>query len=144
MTAGIALIKQLVPVATLALLAACTSDPLPRPGSWRIVNYWAVWCTPCREEIPELNTLHVYNNVNVLGVNYDGKQGDELQAQADTLGIKFALLANDPSQDLGTSRPQVLPTTLIVAPDGRLLKTLVGPQTAHALMTVLHELGYRE
>ena len=144
MTASIALIKQLILAATLALLAACTSDPLPSTGSWRVVNYWAVWCTPCREEIPELNTLSVYNNVNVLGVNYDGKQGDALQAQAETLGIEFALLANDPSQDLGTPRPQVLPTTLIVAPDGRLLKTLVGPQTAQALLTVLHELGYRE
>ena len=144
MTASIALIKQLILAATLALLAACTSDPLPSTGSWRVVNYWAVWCTPCREEIPELNTLNDYNNINVLGVNYDGKQGDVLQAQADTLGIEFALLANDPSQDLGTSRPQVLPTTLIVAPDGRLLKTLVGPQTAHALLAALKELGYRE
>lgn len=144
MSAGIAVIKQRIFIATLALLAACTSDPLPDVGSWRIVNYWAVWCTPCREEIPELNTLNAHNNINVFGVNYDGKQGDELQTQAETLGIKFALLVNDPSQDLGTSRPQVLPTTLIVAPDGQLRKTLVGPQTAHALLTVLHELGYRE
>ena len=27
-------------------------------GNWVLINYWADWCRPCREEIPELNTLH--------------------------------------------------------------------------------------
>ena len=126
------------------MLAACTSDPLPGSGSWRVVNYWAIWCTPCREEIPELNKLDDHTNITVLGVNYDGKRDSELQAQADTLGIEFALLDNDPNHDLGTTRPQILPTTLIVAPDGRLLRTLVGPQTAQELLSVLSDLGYVE
>ena len=57
---------------------SCEDQPvaLPEQGHWRIVNYWAVWCGPCREEIPELNRLHEETDLVVFAVNYDGKQGE--------------------------------------------------------------------
>ena len=103
-------------------------------GQWLVINYWARWCKPCIEEIPELNELdHSFDTVTVLGVNYDGATGEELQAQAAELGVRFQLLEHDPSAELGVRRPVVLPTTLIVAPDGTHKTTLVGPQTAASL-----------
>lgn len=127
--------------ATLLTLMGCDQDALPNTGSWRLVNYWAIWCTPCREEIPELNALNHYEDITVLGVNYDGKLGDELGEHATALGIRFDLLHEDPSENLGTPRPQVLPTTLVISPDGAVLATLVGPQTTQAMLTKLSALG---
>lgn len=106
-------------------------------GQWLVINYWAEWCKPCAEEIPELNTLdRDYSRVTVVGVNYDGATGAALQQQEEKLGVAFSTLASDPAGILGTTRPRVLPTTLIVNPDGKLATTLVGPQTAVSLARV--------
>jgi thiol-disulfide isomerase/thioredoxin len=103
-------------------------------GQWVVINYWAQWCKPCIEEIPELNTLdQKYEQVTVLGVNYDGAIGEALAQQQTRLGLAFASLEADPSAQLGIPRPIVLPTTLILDPDGQLAASLVGPQTIESL-----------
>ena len=122
-------------------LAACGGEATVGPptldslqGQWVVINYWARWCKPCIEEIPELNELdHSYDEITVLGVNYDGKTGEELAAEAADLGVAFTLLEHDPAAELGVARPVVLPTTLIVGPDGKVRDTLVGPQTVQSL-----------
>lgn len=103
-------------------------------GQWVVINYWAQWCKPCIEEIPELNALdQKYEQVTVLGVNYDGAIGEALAQQQTRLGLAFASLEADPSAQLGIPRPIVLPTTLILDPDGQLAASLVGPQTIESL-----------
>jgi thiol-disulfide isomerase/thioredoxin len=103
-------------------------------GSWVVVNYWAEWCKPCIREIPELNALdREYPGVRVLGVNYDGASGEDLQRQLVALDVQFPTLPSDPAPQLGTTRPAVLPTTLILNPEGELVETLVGPQTLETL-----------
>ena len=107
-------------------------------GQWLVINYWAQWCSPCIKEIPELNALdHKYEQVTVLGVNYDGATGEDLEQQQDKLGLKFASLESDPAAQLGIPRPIVLPTTLILNPAGQLITTLVGPQTLESLEQAL-------
>ncbi len=126
------------------LLTTCgRSDPtlLPAQGQWRLVNYWALWCTPCREEIPELNLVNETEGITVFGVNYDGKTGESLQQQRLELGISFPSLVPDPAAALGVPRPRVLPTTLVVNPEGELVDTLTGPQTQATLMAALAALG---
>ncbi len=117
-------------------LAGCgeNQEPsLPGAGQWRVINWWAVWCGPCREEIPELNQLAGDPSVKVLGVNFDRKTGDALAEDSRRLGIAFELLKDDPAARLGVPRPTVLPTTLIVSPEGVVVATLVGPQTQSSL-----------
>jgi thiol-disulfide isomerase/thioredoxin len=48
-------------------------------GQWVVINYWAIWCKPCIQEIPELNALNELPEVTVLGVNYDGAAAEELR-----------------------------------------------------------------
>ena len=123
----------------LGLITACNAptSELPGEGKWRLVNYWALWCTPCREEIPVLNAFDQRVDVQVLGVNFDRVQGDTLSTQVAQLGITFENLTNDPAPVLGHARPQVLPTTWLLDPSGKLVATLVGPQTEISLERAL-------
>ena len=110
----------LILAAVLSLLGCTKHDPgttlssLERlQGQWVVVNYWAQWCAPCIKEIPELNRLDQdYTGVTVVGVNYDGTNGEELELQRQKLGVTFASLESDPAAQLGIPRPVVLPTTL--------------------------------
>ncbi|MBT8149134.1 MAG: TlpA family protein disulfide reductase, partial [Gammaproteobacteria bacterium] len=127
-----------------SLLLACSRDSgrdhqfslAKYEGKWVILNYWADWCAPCIEEIPELNQLQqsYANELVVLGVNFDKVSGAQLQAQAEQMQIEFTLVDPDPAHILRLSRPAALPTTYIFDREGRLSAKLVGPQTAASLL----------
>ncbi len=107
-------------------------------GSWVVINYWAIWCSPCREEVPELNAFQdQYPEIAVLGYNFDSPGSVELQRQIESLDVRFPTLIQDPRFALGAPRPGTLPTTLIVAPYGGLVETLHGPQTRASLRAAL-------
>ena len=111
-------------------------------GRWLLINYWAEWCAPCRKEIPELNRLHserTQSGLVVLGVNYDGLQGEALANLAEEMGIEFPVLVEDPRLRWNQDVPSVLPTTLIVDPGGELKEVLVGPQTYETLSAALDQ-----
>jgi thiol-disulfide isomerase/thioredoxin len=136
-------VKYLLSCALMLSLLACSARDAPAPapllenlrGQWVVINYWAQWCKPCIEEIPYLNTLdRDYAQVTVLGVNYDGASGADLEQQRKTLGVAFASLEADPAEQLGKARPVVLPTTFIVNPDGEFVAELIGPQTLESLV----------
>jgi len=104
-------------------------------GQWLIINYWAIWCKPCVEEIPELNTFQqAFNDkVKLFSVNFDGRQGEQLTQDIQKLDIQFSTLTQDPATMLGFKRPSVLPTTVILNTQGEIHATLKGPQTAEDL-----------
>ena len=136
------MVRRLIIIAlggVLALSVMSCEDQhvaLPAQGHWRVVNYWAVWCAPCREEIPELNRLHQRTDLMVYAVNYDGKQGAKLASQVATINIESTILAQEPGPALGVERPRVLPTTLLVNPAGEVTDTLVGPQTEETVLAI--------
>lgn len=148
--------KKFVTSTALGIMIACTAacgdreasstsiDPLDQQGRWTFVNYWAEWCKPCIEEIPELNALNALESYRVLGVNFDGAQGEALEAQILKLGVKFPTLNEDPSARFALDRPQVLPTTLVVDPQGQLAKVLVGPQTQESLVAWASDTASRD
>lgn len=124
------------PTNPLRLDDGSVTSPTQWQGDWVAINYWADWCGPCREEVPELNELNeAEGGFTVLGVNYDYLEGAELQASVDTLGIAFPTLLDDPQRLLGYEEATVLPMTVVIAPDGALHRILVGPQTAETLLS---------
>jgi thiol-disulfide isomerase/thioredoxin len=107
-------------------------------GRWMVVNYWAEWCAPCREELPELNALaEVSDEVIVLGIHFDAYEGEELRALSDQMGIRFAVVGHDFAEAYGLNLPQVLPTTYIINPQGKVAHSLQGPQTERDLLALL-------
>lgn len=113
-------------------------------GRWTIINYWAGWCKPCLEEMPELNRLHQQlsespkaTNAQIFAVNFDDLERQALRIESQKLNVQVPLIINDPSTSLGFSKPTVLPTTLIFNPQGKLQHTLLGPQTLQGLSQLI-------
>ena len=143
------MIKKIIFISLI--LAGCSGDisyPLADGGSHSfkndqgkltLINYWAIWCTPCREEIPELNKLaeEYADQLTVLAVNFDNELGESLQMQVEKLGIEFPSLQSDPRALWSLKPVSVLPETLIIDSKGVLLHRLVGPQTLESLSTLI-------
>jgi thiol-disulfide isomerase/thioredoxin len=104
-----------------------------------IINYWATWCAPCRDEIPELNELahELSESLLVIGVNFDQVMGEELSQQMQSLGIEFDNLLHDPRGIWNLDPVSVLPETLIINTQGELIHRLVGPQTKKSLSALV-------
>ena len=121
-----------------ALLEGDSID-LQFPQQLVLINYWAIWCAPCRKEIPEFNQLleERGDNIAVLAVNFDGSQGQQLRDEIAKLGIKFPSLLEDPRELWGLEPVQVLPETLVIGRNGQLLHRLIGPQTKESLEALL-------
>ncbi|MDX9875070.1 MAG: TlpA disulfide reductase family protein [Spongiibacteraceae bacterium] len=104
-------------------------------GRHILINYWAAWCKPCISELPELNRFAAAHGdrVAVFAINYDGIDETLLRQQVSELNIAFPVLLADPAEQLGYQRPQVLPTTVVIGPDGAVLELLQGPQTEASL-----------
>ena len=134
----------------LLLLSACQNQEFERAngstleweslrGHWVLVNYWAEWCKPCLEEIPELNDIDRSSSVVVLGVNFDGVTGQPLVDLGTRMGIQYDMLAQDPGLALGWDTPVGLPATFVVDPEGQLKETRFGPQTEVDLIALINE-----
>ncbi len=107
-------------------------------GQWVLVNYWAEWCAPCRAEIPELNALDGLDKVTVVGVNYDGVQGQSLRDLGQKMGITYTLLQEDPGPTFDWTLPVALPATFVVKPDGDLLQARFGAQRQQDIMDLIN------
>lgn len=101
---------------------------------WLVINFWASWCGPCREEVPELNELQkMRNDIQIIGISFDPLKLESLKKESEKLGFEFPVFVGDTTSLLGIEKPSVLPSTFIFAPGLKHFKTLRGPQTASKL-----------
>jgi len=63
-------------------------------GKWVIVNFWATWCPPCLEEIPELVSLHEENSdkLVVLGVDYEEVNTEYLRGFVESHMMSYPIM----------------------------------------------------
>lgn len=109
-------------------------------GRWIFINYWATWCHACVEELPMLNQFYMANkdkNVLVFGVNYDGLSNDQIMNTIKNLKIQFPVLLGNPEDTLNLGVISVVPTTFVINPNGKMVKTLPGPQTVVTLNQII-------
>lgn len=107
-------------------------------GKWVYINYWAEWCKPCAEEVPELNAFaKAHPGVLVLGVNFDKPPNSQLLNQALSLHIDYPVVTGDIQPFFPHEIPAGLPTTLVISPAGQIVETLQGPQTSASLSRVM-------
>lgn len=109
-----------------------------------VVNFWAGWCGPCREEMPALQEFHeTYGDrVPVLGIDYaDTVPGVAMDLVEET-GVTYPLLA-DPGAELGTGtevRVVGLPHFVLLDEDGRIAhQSPGGVDSAQELVDMVEE-----
>jgi len=115
-------------------------------SEWRgkivLLNFWATWCAPCREEIPllkEMQTEHAEQGLQIVGVAIDDPS--EVTAFHRRFRINYPiLLGNLDTLSLAAqtgNAAQALPYTLILSREGRVLSTKIGAYTRPEIEAVL-------
>lgn len=95
-------------------------------NQWSILVVWAKWCPHCRDKIPQLNQWQQTGQVQVVGYDFDGELPVHLQESVKKLNIQFPVLTKSPFQKLNITPPTVLPTSYLIDPAGRVVRTMVG------------------
>jgi thiol-disulfide isomerase/thioredoxin len=104
-------------------------------GQGIVLNFWASWCRPCREEMPALQSAWLHyrdQGVVFLGVNVWDEEGDALEFLRE-VGVTYPNGADSDSSVANLFRVQGLPTTLFIAPNGARSQTVYGPLTSRSL-----------
>jgi thiol-disulfide isomerase/thioredoxin len=133
-----------VPDLTLETMAGSSIDLAAQDGRVLLVNFWATWCAPCREEIPDLNDLHADledDGLRIIGIALDRRGREKVEPFAEKLSIKYPIII-DPE---GTAESEFgpipgLPTTIVVGPDGQITKRVVGIFPVDEMKTTLEEM----
>lgn len=89
-------------------------------GDVVMINFWATWCAPCRQEMPLLDDLYArYERVGftLLGVNIDDDKRRAMK-MIDELGVKFPVLFDESKEVSKLYDVEVMPTTILVDREG--------------------------
>jgi thiol-disulfide isomerase/thioredoxin len=99
-------------------------------GKIVLVNFWATWCGPCKEEMPALERLRQKfpeREFEVLAVTTDN-QRKAIAGFSKTLGLTFPVLLDETKEVSDMFGVRGLPTSVLIDSDGRMLARAVGPR----------------
>ena len=97
-------------------------------GKTVIINFWTTWCPPCREEIPSMNRM--WNELQdeevvILAINI-GEDDETVFVFTANYPADFPLLLDREGEVIAQWPVKGLPTTYVVAPDGRITYRAIG------------------
>lgn len=102
-------------------------------GKWVVVNYWASWCPPCLDELPELEAFHQNHREDtavVIGINVEQElTREELADFVAGLSLSFPIIRLQEGLP-GFGPVPGLPTTFLIDPQGEIAARQVGAVSA--------------
>ncbi len=116
-------------------------------GKWVVVNYWATWCPPCREEMPELQAFHdKHANTDgvVLGLNTEVISEQEIQEFLEDYFVDYPNFRVGPVSITEFGRVPGLPTTFLISPEGNVEARQVGGVTQEMLENFIKKWDAKE
>ena len=109
-----------------------------------VLNLWASWCVPCRDEMPVLQRVHVAGDDQVLFLGIATRDSeDAARGFVQDFGVTYASLYDPAGTALGQLGAPGLPLTLVLAPDGTVLDRTIGGISQDKLVGVLERAGVR-
>ena len=97
-------------------------------GKVVLVNFWATWCEPCREEMPSMNRLRgslARQPFEVLAVNLAESEA-RIRRFMEQVPLEFTVLMDRDSAAAKAWQARVLPISFLVGPDGRIRYSVLG------------------
>jgi thiol-disulfide isomerase/thioredoxin len=134
------LIDQPAPNWDLTLLDGSSIGAADLAGRAVVLNFWASWCAPCEEEMPELEKLNDAlisdgTPATILGVGVKRDNNDNALAMVDRLGVTYPI-GRDTAGESDTIGPvtkafgvDTFPATVFIRPDGTISAIVFGPLT---------------
>lgn len=108
-------------------------------GKWVIVNFWATWCPPCLEEIPDLVAVtEARKDVQVFGVAMEFQDSKQVLQFAEGMFVNYPIVLGDRNTADLIGKVQGLPTTFIYDPQGKLAVRHVGKITRKQIERLLN------
>ena len=98
-------------------------------GQVRIVNFWATWCPPCRQEIPDFQALsekYRDRGLTVIGISLDQNGPAEVRAFAEQIGMTYHTVMGDLETARAYGDIRSIPTTFVIDQRGRIYQKHVG------------------
>lgn len=111
-------------------------------GKWLIINYWATWCSPCLEEVPELVALYddrKAKDLMVIGVVFDYETVEEVKRYVDDMLMSYPIVLGNKAVAKQIGSAEMLPTTYLFNPQGKLIKVKRGIVSRSYLETVMQK-----
>lgn len=111
-------------------------------GKWIVINYWATDCPPCLKEIPELERFyqaHKDRDAVVIGVNYEDIKLSWLRDFISSVEMTYPVVRAEPNVATPFGMIQVLPTTVFVSPQGKLMGVRQGAVTAKMIEDYIND-----
>lgn len=107
-------------------------------GKWVIVNFWATWCPPCLEEIPDLVAISdSRSDVKVFGVAMGYQDPQQVLQFAEGMFVSYPIVLGDENTASQIGKVVGMPTTFVYDPRGRLTQRYVGKVTREQIERVI-------
>jgi thiol-disulfide isomerase/thioredoxin len=114
-------------------------------GTFTLVNVWATWCPPCKEEMAALDHLALLlanKNIKIVPISIDVSGAMVVRSFYERLGLKNLSIYVDPSTKVMNALAIIgVPTTLLIGRDGREIGRTVGPAQWDASVKHISEIA---